>query len=125
MNFLAPAALGLAALAVLQCSSPDPSSDLVELVQPGAASAGSISECGRLLRVQGRDIVVNTCNTCQEIASPSRSGSVARMSLSAPLTASAIALTCFCDFASTSQVMAKSCSGSTEPFFEGRSRTWP
>jgi len=31
----------------------------------------------------------------------------------------------FCDLPSTSHSMAKSSSGSTEPFLEGRSRTWP
>ena len=67
----------------------------------------------------------STSMRCHEIASPSRSGSVARISLSAPFTASAMAFTCFCDLVSTSQVMAKSASGSTDPFFDGRSRTCP
>ena len=62
---------------------------------------------------------------CQEMASPSRSGSVARISLSAFLTASAISRMIFWDLPSTSQCISKSLSGSTEPFFAGRSRTCP
>src|SRR5580704_4776468 len=54
-------------------------------------------------------------STCQEIASPSRSGSVARMSLSAPLTALAISLRRFCALGSTSQSILKLWSGSTDP----------
>ncbi len=68
---------------------------------------------------------LSTCKTCQEIASPSRSGSVARISLSAPLTARAMSLSRFCALGSTSQSMRKSWSGSTEPLLAGRSRTWP
>ena len=62
---------------------------------------------------------------CQEMASPSRSGSVARISLSAFLTASAISFMIFWDLGSTSQCISKSLSGSTEPFLAGKSRTWP
>ncbi len=39
---------------------------------------------------------LSTSSTCQEIASPSRSGSVARISLSAPFSASAMSLIRFC-----------------------------
>jgi hypothetical protein len=63
--------------------------------------------------------------TCQEIASPSRSGSVARMSFSAPFTARAISETRLEPRSSNSQTMAKSASGSTEPSLAGRSRIWP
>ena len=63
--------------------------------------------------------------TCQEMASPSRSGSVARMSFSAPFMALAISETRFAPRLSTSQIIWKSCSGSTEPSFGGRSRIWP
>ena len=63
--------------------------------------------------------------TCQEIASPSRSGSVARYSVLAPFSALAMAPTCFSPRSSDCQSMAKSCSGRTEPSFGGRSRTWP
>ncbi len=65
------------------------------------------------------------CRMCQEMASPSRSGSVARINLSAPLTASVISFMIFWDLASTSQCISKSLSGSTDPFFEGKSRTCP
>ncbi len=66
-----------------------------------------------------------TSSTCQEIASPSRSGSVARIRVSAPLAAVAISLRRLADLASTSQLMSKSSSGRTEPSLAGRSRTWP
>jgi hypothetical protein len=62
---------------------------------------------------------------CQEMASPSRSGSVARISLSAPFTAAAISDTRLDALGSTSQIIAKSWSGSTEPSLAGRSRMWP
>ena len=62
---------------------------------------------------------------CQEMASPSRSGSVARISLSAFLTASAISFITLTERPSTSQCIWKSLSGSTEPSFDGRSRTCP
>src|SRR5499426_841480 len=68
---------------------------------------------------------LSTSSTCQEMASPSRSGSVARMSLLAPLTARAISLRRFCALSSTSQIMRKLASGSTEPSLAGKSRTWP
>ena len=68
---------------------------------------------------------LSTSNTCQEMASPSRSGSVARIRVSAPLSASAMSLRRLADLGSTSQVMAKSWSGCTEPSLDGRSRTWP
>ena len=64
-------------------------------------------------------------STCQLIASPSRSGSVARIRVSAPFIAAAMSLSRLAALGSTSQVMAKSLSGSTEPSLEGRSRTWP
>ena len=68
---------------------------------------------------------VRAWRRCQEIASPSRSGSVARMSLSSSLSASAMARTCFWLSGATSHFMAKSWSGSTEPSLAGRSRTCP
>ena len=64
-------------------------------------------------------------STCHEIASPSRSGSVARISRSAPLTAAAISERRLPALLSISQSIRKSASGSTEPSFAGRSRTWP
>ena len=67
----------------------------------------------------------STSSTCQEMASPSRSGSVARMILLAPLAASAMAASCLAPRPSTSQDMAKSSSGRTEPSLAGRSRTCP
>ena len=68
---------------------------------------------------------VSACSRCHEIASPSRSGSVARMSLLSSFKASAMARTCFWLSGATSHFMAKSCSGSTEPSLAGRSRTCP
>src|SRR5207342_493898 len=62
---------------------------------------------------------------CQLIASPSRSGSVARNSASADLAALAIASTCFWFFSIRSYRMAKPLAGSTAPSFGTRSRTWP
>ncbi len=62
---------------------------------------------------------------CQLIASPSRSGSVARMRRLSFFSASAMALTWRRASVSTSHFMAKPFSGSTEPSFGGRSRTWP
>src|SRR6201994_3532771 len=59
------------------------------------------------------------------MASPSRSGSVARMSLSAPLSAFAMSLSRPAALGSTSQIIWKLVSGSTDPFLAGRSRTWP
>ena len=67
--------------------------------------------------------LVSTSSTCQLIASPSRSGSVARMIRSAFFAASAISDRRFDARASTSQLMAKSSSGKTEPSLDGRSRT--
>ncbi len=67
----------------------------------------------------------STSRTCQEMASPSRSGSVARIRRSAFFTASAMSASRLDDLASTSQLMAKSSSGRTEPSLAGRSRTWP
>ena len=66
-----------------------------------------------------------TSSTCQLIASPSRSGSVASTSESALFTALAISLKRLRASPCSSQDMAKSLSGSTEPFFSGKSRTWP
>ena len=66
-----------------------------------------------------------TCSTCQLIASPSRSGSVARISLSAPFMAAAMSESRFAALGSTSQIISKSSSGFTEPSFDGRSRTCP
>src|SRR6185436_18797 len=67
----------------------------------------------------------STSSTCQEIASPSRSGSVARIRPSAPLTARAMSFSRFWDLSSTSHSILKSWFGSTEPSLAGRSRTWP
>ncbi|MNL48622.1 hypothetical protein D3C87_1714950 [compost metagenome] len=67
----------------------------------------------------------STSRMCQEIASPSRSGSVARISPSAPFSAEAMSATRFFAAVSTSQDMAKSSSGRTEPSLAGRSRIWP
>ncbi len=64
-------------------------------------------------------------STCQEIASPSRSGSVARMSFSAPFTARAISETRLAPRLSSSQIMRKSSSGSTEPSFGGQVADMP
>src|SRR3954462_10072015 len=66
-----------------------------------------------------------TSSTCHEIASPSRSGSVARISRSAPFRALAMALRRPAALGSTSQIIWKLAFGSTEPFLAGRSRTWP
>ena len=66
-----------------------------------------------------------TSSTCQEMASPSRSGSVARISRSASFRASAMSARRLADLVSTSQDMAKSSSGRTEPSLAGKSRTWP
>ena len=60
--------------------------------------------------------------TCHEIASPSRSGSVASTSFSAPFTARAISATRFAPFGSSSHSMWKSAAGSTEPSLAGKSR---
>ena len=62
---------------------------------------------------------------CQLIASPSRSGSVARIRFGSRASASLIALTCFFESDATSHFIAKSSSVSTEPSLGGRSRTWP
>ena len=65
----------------------------------------------------------STSSRCQLIASPSRSGSVARISRSAPFAASAISEMRLAALGSTSQIIAKSSSGRTEPSLDGRSRT--
>ena len=64
-------------------------------------------------------------STCQEIASPSRSGSVARISPSASFIALEMSASRFAEAESTAHDMAKSSSGRTEPSLAGRSRTWP
>ncbi len=69
--------------------------------------------------------LVSASRRCQEIASPSRSGSVARISLSSVFSASAMARTCFWLSGATSQSISKALSGSTDPSLGGRSRTWP
>ena len=63
------------------------------------------------------------CLTCQAMASPSRSGSVAKIILSLFFAASAISFMCFFDVVSISHSMLKLFSVSTEPFLEGRSLT--
>ena len=60
---------------------------------------------------------------CQAMASPSRSGSVARNILEEDSAASYISLICFFEVFETSHSNEKSFSGSTDPFFEGKSRT--
>ena len=69
--------------------------------------------------------LVNVSCRCQLIASPSRSGSVARINSLSFFRASAIALTCFLLADPTSQSISNSFSGSTEPSFGGKSRTCP
>ena len=59
--------------------------------------------------------------TCQAIASPSRSGSVANIILDESFTASVISLRYFFEKLSISHYILKSWSGSTEPFLEGKS----
>src|SRR6478609_7003064 len=54
------------------------------------------------------------------MASPSRSGSVARISRSAPFSALAMSLRRPAALGSTSQIIWKLASGSTDPFFAGR-----
>ena len=61
----------------------------------------------------------------EAIASPSRSGSVASIILDESFAASVISLRYFFEKLSTSHSILKSWSGSTEPFFEGKSLMWP
>ena len=75
--------------------------------------------------ILSRPFSFSTSRMCQEMASPSRSGSVARISLSAPFTALAMSVILDWARASTSHSMAKSWSGFTEPSLDGRSRMWP
>ena len=63
------------------------------------------------------------CLTCQAMASPSLSGSVARIIFSQSSAASAISLICFLEAVSISQTILKLFSVSTDPFFDGRSLT--
>src|SRR6266576_4639852 len=63
--------------------------------------------------------------TFQAIASPSLSGSVARYMSDVLLASFANSFTYFSALSIISYFMAKSLSGSTEPFFTGRSLTWP
>src|ERR1700724_1121118 len=62
---------------------------------------------------------------CQEMASPSRSGSVARYRDVAFFSALEMASTCFWLRSTTWYFIAKSCSGSTAPSLGFRSRTCP
>ena len=64
-------------------------------------------------------------STCQAMASPSRSGSVASTSSSALPSARAIAPSVLCAPLPASKAIAKPSPGSTEPAFAGRSRRWP
>ena len=66
-----------------------------------------------------------TSSRCHEIASPSLSGSVANISLSAFLREVSISFTRFFDWVSIDQDILNSLSGSTEPFLLGRSRMCP
>jgi len=59
------------------------------------------------------------------MASPSRSGSVARTTSLARAAAAAMAPTADAARGEASQDMAKPASGETEPALAGRSRTWP
>src|SRR3989304_2913044 len=68
---------------------------------------------------------LSASSTCHEMASPSRSGSVARMRVSAFLSAWAISLTRFCDCGSPSHNILKLSAWSTDPSLAGRSRIWP
>ena len=61
---------------------------------------------------------------CHEMASPSRSGSVARMIASARFALEMSSRTTP-SLARSAQRIAKSSSGTTEPLFSTRSRTWP
>jgi hypothetical protein len=63
--------------------------------------------------------------TCQAMASPSRSGSVARMRCLAELTASSSCCSRGLTASRTSQTISKSASGFTEPLFTAKSRTCP
>ena len=63
--------------------------------------------------------------TCQAIASPSLSGSVANIIFIESFAISAISLRCFFEKLSTSQIILNLFSGSTDPFFEGRSLICP
>mmetsp|Transcript_3980 Transcript_3980/g.9561 ORF Transcript_3980/g.9561 Transcript_3980/m.9561 type:complete len:448 (-) Transcript_3980:615-1958(-) len=67
---------------------------------------------------------LSSSRICHEMASPSRSGSVARSTMSARL-AAAMILSMTSLLAVCSQRMAKSRSGSTDPLLGTRSRTWP
>jgi hypothetical protein len=69
--------------------------------------------------------LLSASTRCQLIASPSRSGSVARMSVSAPFRALTMSVTRLEDLVSASQIISKSLSGSTDPFFDGKSRICP
>ena len=64
-------------------------------------------------------------STCQAIASPSRSGSVASTSPSASASAAAILPMVCAALRPVRYTIAKSRAGSTEPSFAGRSLTWP
>ena len=68
---------------------------------------------------------VSHSSTCQAIASPSRSGSVASTRLSAFASAFATAASVRAARLPLSVTMEKPSSGLTEPAFAGRSRTWP
>src|SRR5882762_5237100 len=59
------------------------------------------------------------------MASPSRSGSVARYILSAFPAALAIASTCFLFFSTSAYFIWKLSAGSTAPSLASKSRTWP
>ena len=69
--------------------------------------------------------LARACCKCHEIASPSRSGSVARIKVWSVFNASVMARKCFLLSAATSHFMAKLSSVSTEPSLGGKSRTWP
>jgi len=96
----------------------------------GAAMASSTADFVMALKVTrctsvsfSAFFLVRMSRTCQLMASPSRSGSVARMTRSDFFAASAISLIRLDALGSISHDIAKSSSGSTEPSFDGRSRT--
>ena len=67
----------------------------------------------------------NISRICHEIASPSLSGSVAKISLELDFSALTISSICFLLFVSISHLGLKSFSTSMEPFFLGKFLTCP
>ena len=67
----------------------------------------------------------SSSKTCQAIASPSRSGSVARIIESAVFAADKIAVRCFFDWLDISQLIEKPSSGFTDPVSSDKSLICP